>query len=87
MTGGGIRASAVIQFSAPCSQVLGAFDKGALQQSIAARAGHGITPDQVAITLKCESVPGQPAAAGPSARRLQTTDGALLQVGAFQQSR
>ena len=84
MTGGGVRASAVILFSAPCGQVLGAFDKGALQQSIATRAGHGVTPSQGAIALKCESVPGQPAAAaGLSFRRLQTSDGSLLQVGAI----
>jgi hypothetical protein len=85
MTGGGIRVSAVILFSAPCGQVLGAFDKGALQQSIATRAGNGTTPSQVAIALKCESVPGQPAAASLflTLRRLQTADGSLLQVGAY----
>jgi hypothetical protein len=86
MTGGGIRASAVIRFSVPCGQVLDTFDAGkeALQQSIAARAGPGITLKQVTITRKCEPVPGQPAAASLSQRRLQTVDGSLLQVGGLQ---
>ena len=83
LSGAGIRAAAVILFSAPCSQVTSSFKKGALQASIAARAGNGIAASQVSITLRCTPVPAQsvPAAGGlDPRRRLQTTDGALLQV-------
>ena len=83
LSGAGIRATAVILFSVPCSQVTSSFDKGALQASLAARAGNGITASQVSIALRCTPVPAQDAlaAGGLTPRRLQTTDGALLLVG------
>ncbi len=82
--GAGYRAKSVVVLSiSSCVQTISTFNKAALKALVAARAGHGITPAQVSIKLRCDPIAGQ-APPPTTGRRVQTalTDGALLQVSA-----